>query len=183
VLIQGAGGLGISATAIAREMGAARIIVVDRASDRLKLSTAFGADHTIDMNEYPTAEARLQRVHEITGGKGVDVAVEVVGHPDVIAEGLEMLAPSGTYLTMGLVTGGMYSQLDIEKVVHKGLTLVGSANYKPWVLPKVLDFLVRTREKYPFDKLVSHKFRLEDVNEAIRQSLERKVVRAGLVPG
>jgi Zn-dependent alcohol dehydrogenase len=47
----------------------------------------------------------------------------------------------------------------------------------------VLEFLVRTRDKYPFDKLVSHKFRLEDVNEGIQQSLAGKVVRAGLVPG
>ena len=65
----------------------------------------------------------------------------------------------------------------------KGLTIVGSANYKPWVMPKVLEFLVRTRDKYPFEKLVSHKFRLEDVNEGIRQSLDGTVVRAGLVPG
>jgi threonine dehydrogenase-like Zn-dependent dehydrogenase len=82
---------------------------------------------------------------------------------------------------MGLVTGGLFSQIDMEKVVHKGLTIMGSANYKPWVMPKVLEFLSRTREKYPFDKLVSHKFRLEDANEGIQQSLAGKVVRAGLV--
>ena len=94
-----------------------------------------------------------------------------------------MLCPSGTYLTMGLVTGGLISHLDMEKVVHKGLTIVGSGNYKSWVMPKVLDLLVRTRDKYPFDKLVSHKFKLEDINEGIRQSLEGKVIRAGVVPG
>ena len=145
VLVQGAGGLGISTTAIAREMGAARVIVVDKVAERLKLSTAFGADHTIDMNEYPTPDARLQRVRELTGGRGADVAVEVTGRPEAVAEGLEMLSPAGTYLSMGLVTGGLFSQIDMEKVVHKGLTIVGSANYKPWVMPKVLEFLVRTR--------------------------------------
>ena len=134
------------------------------------------------MNDYPTADARLQRVRELTGGKGPDVAVEVTGRPEAVAEGLEMLSPAGTYLSMGLVTGGLFSQIDMEKVVHKGLTIVGSANYKPWVMPKVLEFLARTREKYPFEKLVSHKFRLEDANEGIQQSLAGKVVRAGLVP-
>jgi len=64
-----------------------------------------------------------------------------------------------------------------------GLTIVGSGNYKAWVLPKVLDLLVRTRDKYPFDKLVSHKFKLEDVNEGIQLSIEGKVIRAGVVPG
>jgi len=143
----------------------------------------FGADHTINLNEYPTSEARLERVMQLTGGKGVDLAVEVVGRPEVVAEGLEMLCPSGTYLTMGLVTGGLISNLDLEKVVHKGLTIVGSGNYKAWVLPKVLDLLVRTGDKYPFDKLVSHKFKLEDVNEGIQLSIEGKVIRAGVVPG
>jgi len=159
------------------------VIVIDKVADRLKLATEFGADHTIDMNEYPTPDARLQRVRELTGGKGVDVAVEVVGRPEVIAEGIDMLAPAGTYLSMGLVTGKLFSQIDMEPVVHKGLTITGSANYKPWVMPKVLEFLVRTRDTYPFEKLVSHKFKLEDVNQGIQQSLEGKVVRAGLVPG
>ena len=107
----------------------------------------------------------------------------LIGRPEVIAEGLDMLCPSGTYLTMGLVTGGLISHLDMEKVVHKGLTIVGSGNYKAWVMPKVLDLLVRTRDKYPFDKLVSHIFKLEDINEGIRQSIEGKVIRAGVVPG
>jgi len=47
----------------------------------------------------------------------------------------------------------------------------------------VLDLLVRTRDKYPFDKLVSHKFKLADVNEGIQLSIEGKVIRAGVVPG
>jgi threonine dehydrogenase-like Zn-dependent dehydrogenase len=182
VLVQGAGGLGLSTAAIAKEMGAARVIVIDKLASRLALSKSFGADETICLDDYPTPEARLERVMQLTGSKGVDVAVEVVGRPEVIAEGLEMLAPSGSYLTMGLVTGGMISHLDIEKVVHKGLTLVGSGNYKSWVLPKVLDLLVRTKDRYPFDKLVSHKFRLEDINQGIQQSLAGKVIRAGVVP-
>src|SRR5215831_5435636 len=148
VLVQGAGGLGLSAAAVAREMGAARVIVIDKLAER------------------------LGRVLQLTGGKGVDLAVEVVGRPEVVAEGLEMLAPSGTYLTMGLVTGGLISHLDMEKVVLKGLTIVGSGNYKSWVMPKVLDLLVRTRDKYPFDKLVSHKFKLDNINEGIQRSLE-----------
>ncbi len=49
-------------------------------------------------------------------------------------------------------------------------------------MPKVLDLLVRTRDKYPFDKLVSHKFKLADINQGIQQSLTGKVIRAGIVP-
>jgi len=182
VLVQGAGGLGLSTTAIAREMGAARVIVIDKLAERLAMARQFGAEDTIDASEYATPEARLDRIMQLTGGKGVDLAVEVVGRPEVATEALDMLCPSGTYLTMGLVTGGLISHLDLEKVVHKGLTIVGSGNYKSWVMPKVLDMLVRTRDKYPFAKLVSHKFKLSDINQGIQQSLAGKVIRAGVVP-
>src|SRR6266487_2150270 len=47
VVIQGAGGLGINAVAVARDMGADQIIVIDRLPDRLELARAFGADHTL----------------------------------------------------------------------------------------------------------------------------------------
>ena len=73
-LVQGAGGLGLSAAAVAREMGAARVIVIDKLPERLKLAQSFGADHTIDASEFPTPEARLERVMQLTGGKGVDLA-------------------------------------------------------------------------------------------------------------
>jgi Zn-dependent alcohol dehydrogenase len=46
----------------------------------------------------------------------------------------------------------------------------------------VMEMLVRTKDKYPFHKLVSHKFKLEDINEAFKQSIEGKVIRAGIVP-
>lgn len=138
------------------------------------MSKSSGADFTINLNEYPTPEARMERVREITGGKGVDLAVEVVGRPEVVAEGIEMLTTGGTYLLMGLVTGGMYSKLDMERVIHKSITIIGSGNYKAWVIPKVLELLVRTIDKYPFHKLISHKFRLEDINEVFRQSIEPK---------
>ena len=56
VVIQGAGGLGLNATAMAKDMGAHRVIVLDRLADRLELAEAFGADHTINIEEYDTAE-------------------------------------------------------------------------------------------------------------------------------
>ena len=50
-------------------------------------------------------------------------------------------------------------------------------------MAKVLDLLVRTRDKYPFDKLVTHKLKLADINDGIQGSLAGKVVRAGIVSG
>ncbi len=181
VVIQGAGGLGLSAAPMAKDMGAAQVIVVDMIPERLALAKAFGADYTINAQEYPTPEARIQRVRELTGGKGVDMVMEVVASaPQVVPEGVEMLMAGGTYLTCGLV-GPFSCNLAMTPFISKGLKLIGSSNYKPWTMPAVLDFMARTGKKYPFDKIISHKFKLEEVGEAYKQMMEGKVVRAGIV--
>jgi Zn-dependent alcohol dehydrogenase len=63
----------------------------------------------------------------------------------------------------------------------QGIRLIGSANYKAWTMPKVLDFMARTIDRYPFDKVISHKFKLQDAEEAMRQAMAGKVVRAAIV--
>jgi L-iditol 2-dehydrogenase len=181
VVIQGAGGLGLCASAIARDMGAAQVTIIDRLPHRLKLAKSFGADQTIDSNELPTAEARIDRIKQLTGGRGVDLVVEVCSDPAAVPEGVEMLTPGGTYLTMGLVTGDLLSPLDMEKFVHRGLRLVGSGNYVAGTMLRVLDFMDRTRDRYAFDKLISHKFGLEDIGRAFAEVIAGNVARAGIV--
>ncbi|MFC2070806.1 alcohol dehydrogenase catalytic domain-containing protein, partial [Chloroflexota bacterium] len=91
VVIQGAGGLGINATPLAKDMGAARVIVIDKNPERLKFVKSFGADYTIDANEYPAPQDRIERVKQLAGGNGANVVVEVVGSaPEVVPEGLQM---------------------------------------------------------------------------------------------
>jgi len=182
VVIQGAGGLGISAAAVAKEMGAAQVIIIDRLAHRLELAKSFGADFTIDLNDYPMAEDRIDKVNRITGGTGADVVVEVVGYPEVIAEGIDMLRIDGKYLTMGLVTGGMTSKIDIAKLVRGQKTIMGSCPYDAWTLPSALEFLLRNKDRFPFHKLISHTFSLEDINTAFKEAMAGNVSRAAIVP-
>jgi len=180
-VIQGAGGLGLSAAPIVKDMGVDPLIVIDKIPARLELAKTFGADYTIDYNEYPTPEARIERVRELTGGSGVDLVLEVVASdPTVVPEGLEMLGLGGTYLTVGLV-GPFSATLGMGPFINKGIKLIGSANYRAWTIPKVLEFMERTKDKYPFDKIISHNFKLPEVEEAYKQQIAGKVVRAGIV--
>ena len=87
VVIQGAGGLGLTATAVAKDMGAHGVIVLDRLQNRLELAHEFGADYVININEYDTAEARIERVWELTRGRGADVVMELVGRAELLVEG------------------------------------------------------------------------------------------------
>jgi L-iditol 2-dehydrogenase len=188
IVIQGAGGLGIYAVAVAREMGAHRIIVVDGIPQRLELARAFGADEAIDLNEFPSAEARVARVRALTDGLGADVVAELVGMPSVIGEGLEMLRPGGRYLEIGSISRGNTATVNTQDLVLQNKRIVGINNYSPWIMPAALDFLVRTRGRFPYDRLISHRYPLDEINTAFEQADWQgpggaaTVTRAVLVP-
>ena len=170
VVIQGAGGLGIQATAVAKDMGAATVIVVDQIPGRLELARAFGADHTINLKEVPERKDRLALVRGWTGGAGADVACDFVGFPQVIPEGLDMLRAGGTYLEIGTISRGAKIELEPAQLVWGAKRIVGVIMYDPWVIPRALDFLVRNRTRWPFARLVSHTYPLDQINTAFADS-------------
>lgn len=182
IVIQGAGGLGIYAAAVARDMGASQVLVIDRFEPRLAMAASFGADHLIHLSTYDTEEKRVRRVRELTHGWGADVCVEVVGSPAVIPEGIRMLKNGGHYLIMGSINPKQTAPLEAGRIVFGRLTLVALATYEPWAIPQALDFMRRNQTRYPFDKLISHTFALADINEAFEQADAGAVIRAAIVP-
>ncbi len=182
IVIQGAGGLGIYAAAVARDMGASRVIVIDKFEPRLQMAAQFGADHLINLNTFDTEEKRVRHVRELTNGWGADVCVEVVGSPAVIPEGIRMLKNGGHYLIMGSINPRQTAPLEAGRIVFGRITLVALATYEPWVIPQALDFMRRNQTRYPFDKLISHTFPLPEINEAFQQADAGAVIRAAIVP-
>jgi|DewCreStandDraft_1066081.scaffolds.fasta_scaffold00210_7 putative phosphonate catabolism associated alcohol dehydrogenase len=187
VVLQGAGGLGLNAAAVAKEMGASLVIALDQLPQRLALARRFGADEVISLQEYPTAEARIERVRQLTGGAGAHIVMDLVGIPAVIPEGLHMLRMGGTYVEIGCIAPGEV-RLDPSQWIWGNRRIIAMTHYHPQVLPRALEFLVRTKGKYPFDQVVSHKFPLEQINEAFAQAEwqrthgdQTQIVRASLV--
>jgi L-iditol 2-dehydrogenase len=170
VVIQGAGGLGVQAVAVAKDMGASTVIVIDQIPGRLELARAFGADHTINLKDVPERKERVSLVRKYTGGAGADVACDFVGFPQVIPEGIEMLRAGGTYLEIGTISRGAKVELEPAQLVWGGKRIVGVIMYDAIVIPRALDFLVRNRARWPFEKLVSHKYPLEQIDKAFADS-------------
>jgi threonine dehydrogenase-like Zn-dependent dehydrogenase len=170
VVIQGAGGLGLNAVAVARDMGADRIIVVDRVTARLELARAFGADHTLSLTELTTSEQRIEAVLDLTGGFGADVVADFVGYPEVVPEGLRMLRGGGCYLEVGSIAPGNVFSYDATALVRGNTRVIGASNYSPWALAQALAFLRRTLGRFPFDRLVSHVYPLERIGDAFRDA-------------
>jgi L-iditol 2-dehydrogenase len=170
VVIQGAGGLGIYACGVAKDMGAGRVVAIDAIPERLELAREFGADETIDLRELPTKEARVQRVKDLTNGVGTDVCVEVVGVANVVQEGIEMTRVGGRYLWMGNIVPGAKAEIVPHDATRQPKTIRGVLAYDRWVIPRALDWVNRTKDKYPFDKLVGARFALDQINEAFEQA-------------
>ena len=186
LVIQGAGGLGIQATAVAKEMGT-RVIVLDQIAARLELARAFGADQTINLKDLPDRKERAKRVRDLTGGRGADVVCDLVGLPQVVPEGLDMLRYGGTYLEIGTISRGLKTEFEPAALVWGSKTIVGVVMYDPWVIPRALEFLSRTRSRFPFDRLLSHKFPLEKIDDAFQASEWHNrettaITRAALTP-
>lgn len=170
VVVQGAGGLGLNAVAVARDMGADRVIVLDRLAARLELARAFGADHALGLADLPTPEQRIAAVMDLTGGFGADVVADFVGYPEVVPEGLKMLRSGGCYVEIGSIAPGNVFSYDATALVRGNTRLVGASNYSPWALDEALKFLRRTVGTLPFDRLVSHVFPLARVSQAFQQA-------------
>jgi propanol-preferring alcohol dehydrogenase len=126
VLVVGAGGLGMSAVQLARALGAADVIAVDRDPAKLALAERFGA-RTIQAAER-TPDEVVAQVRAMTNGRGVDVALELVGKPDTMRTALQSLAPLGRAVVVGL------SDIDLPVDTYRDLIgreaeLIGSNDH------------------------------------------------------
>ena len=179
VLIQGAGGLGLYSIAMARELGAAHIIVLDAHLQRLELAERFGADRLLNV-QTTSAEQRRAQLLEWTDGRGADVALELTGVAAAISEGVELLRDGGRYLWVGNVNKGSQTAFDPSLVVRKALTVRGSFAYDPSAIPGALQFLRRTKDRYPFELILSHHFRFDDINDAFAVADRGEAIRVAI---
>ena len=185
VVIQGAGGLGLNATAMAKNMGAHRVIVMDRLENRLQLAEQFGADHTINIEEFNTPETRKRRVMALTNGRGADIGMELVGRAELLVEGIDFLANGGTYIEIGNIVAGPTVDFDPSTLL-RGKKIMGSTMYRPSLLPMMMEMMAQNLDRLPFDKIVSNTFPLAEVNAAFEQAewdnRQTSVTRAVLGP-
>ena len=181
LVIQGAGGLGIYMSAVAKQLGAARVLVIDSVAQRLEVSRAFGADETIDLAEVRSPEGRIRRVRELTDGWGADVVAEVSGAAAAWPEGIEMVGRGGVYLTMGAIVAGQECSVAPPNVIRPSKRIIGVAHFDRDTLRKALQFLLTTQDTYPYALLTGDRYPLEAINEAFADADARRATRASIV--
>lgn len=181
VVIQGAGGLGLHAIAVAHERGA-NVIVVEGSSARIETARRFNPDHIVDMQAFDTVKERTEEVERLTGGKGADVAFELAGVADAFPEGIRLLKNTGTYVEIGNISFGEETMFAPSRLTWNSRSVIGIAYYQPWYLGQALDFLSAHVDEYPYQNLVGAEFALDDIEEAMEKSEAREVSRATLLP-
>jgi D-arabinose 1-dehydrogenase-like Zn-dependent alcohol dehydrogenase len=180
LVVLGAGGLGLHAMAIAKARGA-YVIAIDGVERRLDEAVKFGADATIDIRKYPTADARSKRIRELIG-TAPDVVLEVAGVPEAFIDALELASNGGRVIEIGNISPTLTAPIAPWRVTFKSLEVIGVVMYPPHYLKKSLDFLSAHINRYPYTEMCDATFSLSKAAEALDKSERREVTRAGLLP-
>jgi 2-desacetyl-2-hydroxyethyl bacteriochlorophyllide A dehydrogenase len=173
VAVLGLGPVGLCAVQAARACGAARVIAVDGVEARLEAARSFGADAVHLTEDDPRA-----RTKELTGGRGVDIAVEAVGDPPALELACRLARKAGTVSVVGVYAERVEVHMGIVWI--KALKLVtGHANVIAHVDP-VLE-MMRTGVLDP-TPLVTHHMALTDAPEAYEIYDRREALKIVMRP-
>ncbi|MGE3744445.1 MAG: NAD(P)-dependent alcohol dehydrogenase [Sphingomonadaceae bacterium] len=177
IVILGGGSVGMSAAMAAVVQGCTTIIVSEPVAERRALALDLGATHVID----PVNENLTEALHAIIP-LGVDYAIDTTARADVILATLDALAPQGT---LGLI--GVPPSMDtaipfrLTQLMGTGLSIRGihTGDSEPDVfIPQLIDLY--RQGSFPIDKLMKT-YRLEDINKAVHDQHDGKVIKAILV--
>jgi L-iditol 2-dehydrogenase len=119
-LVVGAGMIGLLTLQAARAAGCSPVFIADIDSTRLRLAAQVGADRVIDSS----ASDLLSEVHKLTGGRGVDLALEAVGRTETVAAAIDCTRKGGTVALIGNIQPEV--RLPLQKVVSRQIRLQGS---------------------------------------------------------
>jgi len=120
VAITGCGPIGLFSIAVARAVGATTVFAIEINQHRRKLASKMHADYVLD----PSKEDVRAIVAERTGGLGVDVVLEMAGHPDTIRTGFDIVRRGGRISLLGLTSKPIPLNFS-EDIIFKGLTIQG----------------------------------------------------------
>lgn len=138
VAVNGAGPIGQMFMRLARLRGA-HVIAVDQAPDRLAAARKMGANEIVDISEYASTKERAAAVRAITpGGRGVDVAIEAVGLPDVWEQTIQCLRPGGTAILFGGPPQGAQVSVNANDMHYFEYNLKGIFHHEPIYVQRAL---------------------------------------------
>jgi alcohol dehydrogenase len=182
VVIEGPGQQGLAGVVVARECGAAQIIVTGVTADerRFEMARLLGADYCIDVLK----ENPVEKVREITDGKMADLVMDVTGKPQGALTAIDILKKGGTAVLPGLYGTATQVPLLLDKVVLNEIRLQGVYSHDLNAVAPAIAIVESGR--YPLEKMVTHRFGLDEAEKALRTAgseiPEEQPIKVVLVP-
>jgi L-iditol 2-dehydrogenase len=181
VLVQGTGAVGLSAIALAKLSGAARVIAVGAPADRLGLARLMGADLTLALDTPPAD--RLDGVRSVTGGRGADVVIEAAGSPRAVEEGLDLARDGGRYVIAGHYTNAGPSSINVhEQINRKHLEIRGCWGSEATHFARALQVLEQHAASIPWKAIGARVYPLDALNAALDDAEAMRVPKALVAP-
>jgi len=152
------GPIGLCATAGAKLRGASTIIVVDGVEQRLQIARQMGADITLNFNQVDVVEEILR----LTGGRGVDAAIEALGLQSTFESALRVLKPGGTLSSLGVYSTDLVIPLAAFNAGlgdHKIVTSLCPGGKER--MRRLINVVASGR--VDFGALVTHQYALDDI--------------------
>ena len=178
VVIAGAGMLGVIACAMAKSKGAKNIIAIDIENERLKMSTSFGATHTVHLD---TINSFQNFSNWLTYNKlQIDCFIDFSGEPTTIDILLKQLSVGGTAVFIGSTYPQQNITINAETIVRNIWTIKGLHNYNESDLIEAVHFVESHYQEYPISTLVKGGFTLETCKLAFDYAIEEHPYRVGI---
>ncbi len=174
VAVVGAGGVGLNAIQGAKVCGASTIIAVDISPQKLEDAREFGATHGI----LADSGKPHRQIRNLTGGRGVDFALVTVGAIDAFSNSMRFLCQGGKLVVVGMPPSGAEMSVGPMALAYMSRSLIGS-NMGDTVLRRDIPWLLSLYEqgRLKLDELITGRYPLEGINEAIRNTAEGKARR------
>ncbi|HEY9287945.1 MAG TPA: L-threonine 3-dehydrogenase [Candidatus Dormibacteraeota bacterium] len=175
VAIFGLGPIGLCAVGIAKAEGAAAVYGVEPNPFRRELAERMGATAV-----FAPGNELVSQLRQANGGVGVDVVLEMSGHPMAVQQGLEALHSGGWISLLGI--GDRPVTLDLnDLVVTKGITIHGIFGRRIWETWEKTSEYLRSG-KVDVSPLITHRFPLDDFDEAMAQMKSGRSGKVVLLP-
>jgi S-(hydroxymethyl)glutathione dehydrogenase/alcohol dehydrogenase len=172
--IIGCGGVGLNAVQGAALSGASAVIALDPVPEKRAAAETFGATAAVD----PMAEDAVAQVLALTDGRGVDYAFVTVGVKPAIDQALQLIGKTGAVVLVGMPPSGVMADIDPGSLAAYSQRILGSKMGEARVAVDIPTLVTHYRAgRLKLDELISNRYPLSQINEAIAEVRQGRVLR------
>lgn len=165
VVVTGPGPIGLMGAAVAKALGAQPVILTGTRDNRLEIGKKLGADHVINVRN----EDVVEKVRELTGGKGVDYVVECAGAPNGLNEAAQMVNRGGKICLAAFPHNS--PEVDVAYLVRNNIYLYGIRGEGKTATHRAEAFM--RQKRFDATLIHTHTFDMADLKEALRYAKDR----------